>query len=65
METTEFDNGFAGDMDAMFNARDWLTKALEAAGAKVTDTGGGLGSADLWFTLDGCEFYIGLKAVLK
>lgn len=53
------------DMDAAFNMRDWLQKALEAKGGKVTGGGFGGGQADLWIMLDGCEFMVSIKPVLK
>lgn len=50
-----------GDPETLFNSRDWLRKAIEAKGAKVTGGGVGMGQADLDFTLDGCPFNVSLR----
>lgn len=38
--------------------RDFLVAALARAGAYVTDTGAGLGSADVWVKIGGREYFI-------
>lgn len=53
------------DVDSMFRFSEWLEKALEASGAKVTGTGGGLGGRDIWFELEGVEFKVQAKPVTK
>lgn len=50
------------DVETMFNARRWLQKAMEAAGAEVTGKSIGPGVADLDFVLEGMPFNVSLKA---
>lgn len=50
-----------GDPETLLNSRDWLRKAIEAKGAKVTGGGCGGGQADLDFTLEGCKFNVSLR----
>lgn len=54
-----------GDPETLLNSRDWMRKAIEAKGAKVTAGGVGMGQADLDFTLEGCSFNISLRPVVK
>lgn len=61
---TEGDLGFT-DIEAAFNMRDWLQSALIAKGATMTGSGMGCGGADLWFSIDGCEFFVSIKQVLR
>ena len=49
------------DIDAFLNARDWLEKALQEKGAKLTDGGIGAGRVDIGFTLLGMPFSIQLR----
>ena len=49
------------DVEAFLNVRTWLHKALEDAGATITDGGMGAGRADVGFTLNGAPFAIQLK----
>ena len=49
------------DIEAFFNIRDWVQKALEAKGAKITDAGIGMGAADLGFELNGAPFGLSIK----
>ena len=53
------------DADEALNMRAWLEKALEAAGAKVTDAGMGMGGADVGINLDGAAFSVRIKPRLK
>jgi hypothetical protein len=41
--------------------RDRIRVALEKQGATKTGQGGGLGEADLWIVVDGCEYSIVVK----
>lgn len=50
-----------GDPVTQFNSRDWLRKAIEASGAKITGGGVGVGGADLDFTLEGCKFNVRIQ----
>lgn len=50
-----------GDVPTLFASRDWLQKALEAKGAKITGGGFGCGQCDLDFVLEGCTFYVSLR----
>ncbi len=52
-----------GDMDgeAFMNARDWLEKALVAAGATVTDGGMGAGRADVGISLEGMPYGVSIQ----
>lgn len=56
------DLGFE-DMEAAFNMRDWLQKACEAAGGKMTGGGFGGGCADIWIALEGHEYMVSIKPV--
>jgi len=49
------------DMEAFGNARDWLRKATEAAGAKCVGSGIGMGQADIDVELDGARFNISIR----
>ena len=49
------------DVEAFLNIRDWLEKALVAAGAKITDAGVGMGQADLGFQIDGMPYGVSIK----
>ena len=40
--------------------RDYLRKAVADEGSSM-DTGGGMGSADLWVVIDGREYFISIK----
>lgn len=52
------------DMVAFENARDWLRKAVEAAGARCTGSGIGMGQADIDVVLDGGRFNITIRPLL-
>jgi hypothetical protein len=54
-----------GDPLTLMNSRDWLQKAIEAKGAKVTGAGIGGGQADMDFRLEGCEFNVSLKPIIR
>jgi len=47
-----------GDPETLRNSRDWLQKALEAKGARITGGGCGLGHCDLDFVLEGAHFNV-------
>jgi hypothetical protein len=50
-----------GDPATLLNSRDWLTKALEAKGAKKVGGGIGCGQADIDIELEGCRFNVSIK----
>jgi len=50
-----------GDPLTLLNSREWLQKALEAKGAKITGGGCGCGQADLDITLEGCKFNVSIR----
>ena len=56
-------SGIAGisDVDAFFNMREWLQKACEAAGAKMTGGGIGGGAADIDVVLEGHRYNISIR----
>lgn len=49
------------DTEAFFNMRDWLRSACEAAGARFTGGGIGMGQADIDVEMDGCRYNISIK----
>lgn len=49
------------DTDAFFNMREWLTKAVEAAGAKRYAGGIGMGQADIAVEMDGANYEITIR----
>lgn len=53
------------DVEAFFNMRGWLQKAVEAQGAKMTGGGVGMGQADIDIELDGCAYNISIKPLPK
>lgn len=53
------------DVEAFWNMRQWLQKAVEAAGAKVTGSGIGMGRADIDIELDGCRYNVSIKPLLN
>ena len=46
------------DVEAAFNMREWVQRALEAKGAKITGAGLGAGGCDLDFEVDGFKFNV-------
>lgn len=54
-----------GDPHCHWNARKWLQAALEAKGAKVTGAGMGGGQADLDIVLDGAQFNVSIRPILR
>ncbi len=50
-----------GDPVTLLNSREWLQKALEAKGARITGGGCGFGQADLDMVLEGCKFNVSIK----
>ena len=49
------------DIDAAFNMRDWLQKAVEAKGARKIGGGLGFGGAALEIVLEGHRFILTIK----
>lgn len=49
------------DVEAFFNMREWLEKAIQAKGAKVTGKGIGMGQADLDFELEGMKYTVSIR----
>jgi len=54
-----------GDGEQMLNMREWLTKAVEAKGAKMTGGGCGMGMADIDIELEGQGYNITIKPLLR
>lgn len=50
-----------GDPETLLNSRDWLRKALEAKGAKISGGGIGCGQADLEIVLEGFRFNVSIR----
>ena len=55
------DNLCEMDVEAFLNMREWLINALEAKGALITDTGIGMGEADVGIKLLGMPYSISIK----
>lgn len=51
------------DVNEILDMRDDVAKALNEAGLKSTDSGGGLGSVDLWFERNGTEYVMSIAPV--
>ncbi len=49
------------DVEAAFNMRSWVQKALEAKGAKIAGAGVGMGGCDLDFEVEGFKFNVFIK----
>lgn len=49
------------DVEAFYNMRGWLQKAVEAQGAKMVGGGVGMGQADIDIELDGARYNISIK----
>lgn len=54
-----------GDVDAMFNLRDWMKNILKDKDCQITETGMGFGGADIWFKHEGAEYFLTIKPVMK
>lgn len=54
-----------GDVEALFNSRAWITKAVEAQGAKVIGGGCGMGAADIDIELEGHRYNIQIKPIVS
>lgn len=54
-----------GDPEQLLNMRTWLQKAIEAKGGKITGSGYGMGEADLDMELEGFDYSINIKPILK
>ena len=46
------------DVEAAYNMRHWVQRALEAKGAKITGGGIGCGGGDLDFEVEGYKFNV-------
>ena len=57
------DEGF-GDIEAMFNSRDWLKAALKEKGAKIEGGGMGGGCIDVDISLEGYKYVVSMKPIL-
>ena len=60
----ELADGF-GDPETLLNSRDWLTKAVKAKGAEVTGGGCGFGQADIDIKLEGDDFNVSIKPIIR
>lgn len=49
------------DVQAAFNMRHWVQKALESKGAKITGAGVGMGGCDLDIEVEGFKFNVFIK----
>jgi hypothetical protein len=65
LDWSDFHKAQHNDVEAFFNLREWVASALKAKGAVMTGYGMGMGCADLWFNLDGAEFFLTVKPVMK
>lgn len=54
-----------GEPEQLFNMRDWLQKAVEAQGAKMTGGGVGMGQADIDIQLEGHGYNLRIKPILR
>lgn len=54
-----------GDPTSLWNIRKWLQEAMEAKGAKQTGAGMGMGAADIDIILDGCEFNVQVRPIIR
>lgn len=54
-----------GDGEQMLNMRGWLQKAVETQGAKMTGGGCGMGAADIDIRLEGHDYNIRIKPLLR
>ena len=53
------------DWEALLNMRNWLDSAITAKGAKVLGGGCGMGAADLDIELEGVQFHLDIRPILK
>lgn len=53
------------DVEAFLNMRDWLQRACEAKGAKMTGGGIGCGQADIDIELEGCHYNISIRPLRR
>lgn len=54
-----------GNPSQLFNMRDWLQRAVETQGAKMTGSGIGMGAADIDIDLEGHGYNITIRPRLK
>lgn len=59
LDWTEFHR--VNDVEALYNMRDWMRKAVESLGAKMVGSGCGLGEVDLDIELEGYLYNIAIK----
>lgn len=65
VDWSQFQKEHYFDVESFFNLREYVSNALEKSGAKITGGGIGGGAADIWFELDGSEFYLQVKPKMK
>lgn len=65
LDWTQFQKDQHGDVEAFFNMRSWLSKAVEKSGAKVHGAGIGMGQADIDIELEGARFNISIRPIMK
>jgi hypothetical protein len=53
-----------GDPIQLLNMRDWIQRACEAQGAKMTGGGCGMGEADIDIELEGHAFNINIRPIM-
>ena len=51
------------DAEELMNLRNWLEEAIASKGAKIKETGLGMGGADLWIELDQMPFFVHIQPV--
>ena len=54
-----------GDATSLFNIRKWLQSAVESKGAKITGAGMGCGGADLDIILEGFNYTLTIKPIIR
>lgn len=54
-----------GEPGQLLNMRGWLQKAAEAQGAKMTGGGFGMGEADIDIQLEGHNFNLRIKPIIR
>lgn len=54
-----------GDPHQLLNMRNWIQKACEAQGAKMTGGGCGMGAADIDIELEGYGYNINIRPLIK
>ena len=65
VDWTKFQADQHFDMESFFNLRDWLRAVLEGAGCRITDSGMGMGKADLGFEISGNNYGVSIWPRMK